>query len=281
MTVEFVAEDAARWSPTQGVVGGDGVGLYDGSAWPEFVPAPFKLPYPPVRLRREAPPGVTVTRHARRPGLLARLPRRSARQLVASAAALVLIMVAAPVLLAAAVAIKLTSRGPVLFRQDRTGLHRSVFTMFKFRTMHVDNDDTVQRKLMRDQLVAEEPPTGGQVGIYKLDNDPRVTRVGKVLRQFSVDELPQLWNVVRGEMSLVGPRPYVPWEAEFFPRDVEKRFSVRPGITGLWQVSGRSTLDYRTALNIDVYYAEHKSLWLDLKILAKTAVVVFDRSGTR
>jgi lipopolysaccharide/colanic/teichoic acid biosynthesis glycosyltransferase len=251
------------------------------------VPAPVRLPYPPLRLpqgfRSREPQAVAVTRHARRKrtGLLARLPRRSARQLIESAAAIALIVIFAPVLAATAIAIKITSRGPVLFRQDRTGLHRDVFTMFKFRTMYVDNDDTEQRRLMRDQLIADEPPTGGQPGIYKIAQDPRVTPLGRLLRQFSVDELPQLWNVVRGEMSLVGPRPYVPWEAEFFPREVEARFSVRPGMTGLWQVSGRSTLDYRTALNIDVYYAENKSLWLDLNILARTVVVVFDRSGTR
>ena len=150
--------------------------------------------------------------------------------------------------------------------------------MFKFRTMHVDNDDTEHRRLMRAQLTAERPPDGGAGGLYKLANDPRVTPIGGILRQFSIDELPQLLNVLRGEMSLVGPRPYVPWEAELFPPEVEKRFSVRPGMTGLWQVSGRSSIDYRTALNIDVFYTEHKSLWLDLRILARTAVVIFDRS---
>ena len=185
-----------------------------------------------------------------------------------------------PILVATAIAIKLTSRGPVLFRQERVGLHRQQFMIFKFRTMYVDNDDTEQRRLMREQLTAERPPEGGP-GIFKMSDDPRITPVGKFLRQTSIDELPQLWNVVRGEMSLVGPRPYVPWEAEFFPPEVEKRFSVRPGMTGLWQVSGRSTLDYRTALHIDVHYAENKSLWLDLRILLRTAFVVFDRSLTR
>ncbi|GGM57588.1 sugar transferase [Dactylosporangium sucinum] len=216
-----------------------------------------------------------------RRGLLRRLPRRSARQLVESVAALVLIVLFAPLLLATAVAVALTSRGPVLFRQDRVGLHREVFTMLKFRTMYVDNDDAEHRRLMRAQLTADEPPTGGEPGIYKLARDPRITPVGRFLRECSIDELPQLWNVVRGEMSLVGPRPYVPWEAAFFPPSAERRFAVRPGMTGLWQVSGRSTLDYRTALQIDVYYADHKSLWLDLRILARTAVVVFDRAASR
>ncbi len=293
MTVEFVAEGAHVWAPPQGAtVGGDTVGS-DGLSSPVFVPAPFRLPYPVVRLphpteaTREAEAAiadeVTVALRQRRglAALLARLPRRSARQLVEAAAAIGLIITFSPLLLATALAIKLTSRGPVLFRQDRSGLHRRVFQMYKFRTMYVDNDDTEQRRLMREQLVAKEPPTGGQPGIYKLAVDPRVTPVGRFLRQFSIDELPQLWNVVLGEMSLVGPRPYVPWEAEYFPPEVSQRFSVRPGMTGLWQVSGRSTLDYRTALNIDVYYVQNKSLWFDLRILARTAIVVFDRSGTR
>ncbi|WP_238007458.1 sugar transferase [Dactylosporangium sp. AC04546] len=209
------------------------------------------------------------------------LPRRSVRRLVESAAALGLIVLFAPLLLATAVAVKLTSRGPVLFRQERVGRRRAVFTMYKFRTMEVDNDDAEHRWLMREQLTADDPPTGGEPGLYKLARDPRITRIGRLLRQFSIDELPQLWNVVRGEMALVGPRPYVPWEVECFPDSVERRFSVRPGMTGLWQVSGRSTLDYRTALQIDVDYVDRRSLWLDLRILARTAVVVFDRSASR
>jgi lipopolysaccharide/colanic/teichoic acid biosynthesis glycosyltransferase len=201
--------------------------------------------------------------------------------LVESVAALTLLVIFFPLLVATAIAIKLTSRGPVLFRQARVGLHRQQFTIYKFRTMHVDNDDTEQRRLMREQLTAERPPDGGAPGFFKLANDPRVTPIGGFLRQFSIDELPQLLNVLRGEMSLVGPRPYVPWEAEFFPPDVEKRFRVRPGMTGLWQVSGRSTLDYRTALSIDAFYAENRSIWLDLRILARTTVIIFDRSSTK
>jgi lipopolysaccharide/colanic/teichoic acid biosynthesis glycosyltransferase len=291
LTVEFVAEGAPTWSlPQGGTVGGDGAGISNGVGITPFSSTSVDFRYPPVRLpqqpQRQAGQSQagwgtgSVTRHGRR-GLLGRLPRRSVRQLVESVAALGLIVLFSPLLLATAIAIKLTSRGPMLFRQDRTGLHREIFTMYKFRTMYTNNDDAEHRRLMREMLTADEAPTGGEPGIYKIARDPRVTPVGKILRQFSIDELPQLWNVVRGEMSLVGPRPYVPWEAEFFPRSAEKRFSVRPGMTGLWQVSGRSTVDYRTALQIDVHYAEHKSLWLDLRILARTAVVVFDRSGTR
>jgi len=235
---------------------------------------PFPFPYPPVRLRPAVPPKKQFSR------ILEKVPRRSFRQLVESLVAVVLIIVFSPILVATAIRLKLTSRGPVLFRQERVGLHRRPFLIYKFRTMYLDNDDTEQRRLMREQLTAKEPPAGGP-GIFKMHDDPRITPLGRFLRQTSVDELPQLLNVLRGEMSLVGPRPYVPWEAEHFPPDVEKRFSVRPGMTGLWQVSGRSTVDYRTALRIDVRYAETKSLWLDLRILARTAVVVFDRSLTR
>jgi len=203
------------------------------------------------------------------------------RQLVESAVALALLILFSPVLIATTIGIKLSSRGPVLFRQARVGWRRQHFTILKFRTMYADNDDSEHRQLMRAQLTAERPPHGGAPGIYKMASDSRVTPLGNFLRQMSIDELPQLWNVVTGEMSLVGPRPYVPWEAELFPPEVEKRFSVRPGMTGLWQVSGRSTVDYRTALALDVHYAETKSLWLDLRILARTALVVFDRSLTR
>jgi lipopolysaccharide/colanic/teichoic acid biosynthesis glycosyltransferase len=252
LTVEFVAEGV--WGPPH-------VGTTGGDAKVRYVPA------------HSANRGWSLAH--------VRLLSRSPGQYVESAVALALLVLFSPVLLLAVAAIKLTSGGPVLFRQPRVGLHLQHFDIFKFRTMYVDNDDTEHRRLMREQLIAEEPPNGGQHGIYKMVNDPRVTPVGRFLRQFSIDELPQLLNVVRGEMSLVGPRPYVPWEAELFPPAVEKRFGVRPGMTGLWQVSGRSTIDYRTALNIDVYYAENKSILLDLRILARTAVVIFDHSLTR
>ena len=259
----------------------NGADIAKGAGSVAFLPIP-EFRFPTVHLPQHSR-DVSVLpgpRHALT-AVLARVPRRSARQLIESAAAIALMLVFAPLLIVTALAIKLTSRGPVLFRQERVGLRRQPFTIFKFRTMYVDNDDSDHRRLMREQLTAEEPPDGGEAGIYKIANDPRVTPIGRFLRQFSIDELPQLLNVVRGEMSLVGPRPYVPWEADLFPPTVERRFGVRPGMTGLWQVSGRSSVDYRTALEIDVHYAIHKSLWLDLRILARTAVVIFDRSLTR
>jgi lipopolysaccharide/colanic/teichoic acid biosynthesis glycosyltransferase len=282
LTVEFVAENPAilgSQSVTQAA--GKAADIAKGTGSMAFLPvAEFR--FPTVHLPQNSR-DVSVIRQAphRLASIVVRLPRRSARQLIESAAAIVLMVLFAPMLIAVAIGIKLTSRGPVLFRQERVGLHRQPFTIFKFRTMYVDNDDSDHRRLMREQLTAERPPDGGEPGIYKIANDPRVTPIGGFLRQFSIDELPQLLNVVRGEMSLVGPRPYVPWEAELFPPQVEKRFSVRPGMTGLWQVSGRSRIDYLSALEIDVQYAHTKSLWLDLRILARTAVVIFDRSLTR
>gem|GEM_PF-1959198 len=283
LIAKFVTEESPVWSsPLPGTASGAGTDLREGSYAPSLHHVPAQFSYPTLQL----PPTSTHSRARTgprhlRPGFFARLPRRSARQIIESAAAIALLLIFLPLITAVAIAIKLTSRGPVLFRQERVGLHRQHFTIFKFRTMYVNNDDSEHRRLMREQLTAERPPDGGQPGIYKMAADSRVAPVGRFLRQTSIDELPQLWNVVRGEMSLVGPRPYVPWEAELFPPEVEKRFSVRPGMTGLWQVSGRSTLDYRTALSIDVHYAETKSLWLDLRILARTAVIVFDRSLTR
>jgi lipopolysaccharide/colanic/teichoic acid biosynthesis glycosyltransferase len=283
LTVDFVADGTPMWRPpNDGTTDNSADGSGERTGGTRLLADPLEFPFPVVDLpyaTRTRAFGARLRFAVRR--LLARVPRRSARQLVESAAALGLLAVLSPVFVAAAVAIKVTSRGPVFFRQPRVGLHREPFTIFKFRTMYVDNDDGEHRRLMREQLTAESPPDGGKPGIYKIVDDPRITPVGDFLRQFSIDELPQLWNVLRGEMSLVGPRPYVPWEAELFPADVEKRFGVRPGMTGLWQVSGRSTVDFRTALHIDVFYAEHKSLWLDLRILARTVVIIFDRSLTR
>jgi lipopolysaccharide/colanic/teichoic acid biosynthesis glycosyltransferase len=218
----------------------------------------------------------------RRPGrLLGVFPRRSLRQLVEAVAALCLLVVLSPLLAAVALAVKLTSPGPVLFRQERLGLHRGRFVILKFRTMTYDNDDAIHRAYVRQLLTADHAGDGGEQGVYKLVNDPRITSIGGFLRRTSIDELPQLWNVVRGEMSLVGPRPVLAWEADLFPPEAQRRFAARPGMTGLWQVSGRSTLDFKAALELDVVYVERKSLWLDLQIMWRTVGVVFNRTLAR
>jgi lipopolysaccharide/colanic/teichoic acid biosynthesis glycosyltransferase len=208
-------------------------------------------------------------------------PRRSPRQLVEGVAALVLLTLLSPLLLMVAIAVKWTSKGPILFRQERLGLHRSKFKIIKFRTMSNNNSDARHREFVKKMLTSNEDVDGGEQGVYKLVNDPRITPIGGFLRRTSIDELPQLWNVVRGEMSLVGPRPVLEWEADLFPPEAERRFAARPGLTGLWQVSGRSTLDFKAALELDVSYVERKSLWFDLAILWRTAAVVFNRSMAR
>jgi exopolysaccharide biosynthesis polyprenyl glycosylphosphotransferase len=185
--------------------------------------------------------------------------------------ALAVLIVLAPVLALTAAAIKLTSEGPVLFRQVRVGLGGRKFEMLKFRTMTVDAEQRLAA------LAEQNRHTGGT--LFKIPNDPRVTRVGRVLRKYSLDELPQLVNVLRGEMSLVGPRPSLPQEVANYPLDAHRRFCVRPGLTGLWQVSGRSDLDPEQSIHLDTHYVEQWSPSLDVRILAKTPKAVLSGDG--
>jgi lipopolysaccharide/colanic/teichoic acid biosynthesis glycosyltransferase len=186
-----------------------------------------------------------------------------------------LIILVAPLLLLLWLLVRLTSRGPALFRQERLGRERKPFTVLKFRTMHIGNDDRIHRDYVTRLLCADAAAPAGDSGLFKLNADPRVTRVGAWLRRSSLDELPQLINVLRGEMSLVGPRPVLPWEAQLFPEAYQRRFAVKPGITGLWQVSGRSRLSMQTALELDVEYVLRRSLALDLSILLRTGPALF------
>jgi exopolysaccharide biosynthesis polyprenyl glycosylphosphotransferase len=181
-----------------------------------------------------------------------------------------LIALAAPVWAVIALAVKLDSPGPVFYRDRRIGLAEREFGMFKFRSMYVD-------AAQRQSTLEQENEASGP--LFKIKNDPRVTRVGRVLRRYSIDELPQLLNVVRGEMSLVGPRPlplrdYV--QLEDWHR---KRYLVLPGMTGLWQVSGRIDLSFDDLVRLDFYYLENWSIWLDISILAKTLPAVVARRG--
>jgi lipopolysaccharide/colanic/teichoic acid biosynthesis glycosyltransferase len=176
-----------------------------------------------------------------------------------------------PVLLVVALLVRATSRGPVLFRQVRVGLDGRPFGMLKFRTMLAGADETVHREYVEKMLTDGVEP---QNGLYKLGADPRVTRVGAVLRRSSIDEMPQLLNVIRGEMSLVGPRPALPWEARMFPDWAAPRFSVRPGLTGMWQVSGRNRVTMIDGLRLDVDYVARRNIGLDLVILLRTVPAV-------
>jgi len=176
-----------------------------------------------------------------------------------------------PLLIVAAALIKLTSKGPALFRQARAGRGGRPFTMYKLRTMYEGADDDKELFRRFNSL-----PTGP---CFKIKDDPRVTRVGRWLRRSSIDELPQLWNVLKGEMALVGPRPLPLDEARADTPLRRLRMAVKPGITCLWQVSGRTEIPYDEWLALDVWYVRHRSLWLDLRILARTIPAVLSARG--
>ena len=190
--------------------------------------------------------------------------------------ALAMLLVLAPVMLAVALAIRIDSRGPVLFRQRRLGRGMAEFTVLKFRSMKATADSRRHRDYVTSLIAGDG---SGEGGLYKLAVDDRITGVGRILRKTSLDELPQLWNVVRGEMSLVGPRPVIAYEAEQYPEWYLGRFAVRPGLTGLWQVSGRNERTYEEMVRLDLEYAERRGLGLDLLILLKTVWVVLRRKG--
>jgi lipopolysaccharide/colanic/teichoic acid biosynthesis glycosyltransferase len=215
-----------------------------------------------------------LTRTVAHPRPASSLARRALD--VSVAGTVLLLMV--PVIAIAAIAVRLSSPGPVLFRQRRLGRHMEPFTVLKFRTMRADADSALHRDYVRS-LIGTQPPEDAPDNLYKLVIDPRVTRVGRFLRSWSLDEVPQLWNVLRGEMSLVGPRPVIEYEVEQYPDWYLRRFAVKPGLTGLWQVSGRNEKTYEEMVRYDIEYAERRSLWLDLRILARTALVVMRRQG--
>jgi exopolysaccharide biosynthesis polyprenyl glycosylphosphotransferase len=178
----------------------------------------------------------------------------------------------APLMLACAGLVKATSRGPVLFRQDRVGQSGRIFTLLKFRSMYADAE---ARKKELEGLNEMSGP------VFKMKNDPRVTPVGRWLRKFSLDELPQLWNVLVGDLSLVGPRPPTPDEVVRYERWQRRRLSVKPGVTCLWQVSGRNAIDFADWMKLDLTYIDNWSLKLDLKILLRTIPAVLFARGSR
>ena len=176
-----------------------------------------------------------------------------------------------PVFLGTAFMIKLEDRGPVFFKQVRAGKRGKLFFMHKFRSMVVDADK------MKDDLLSQNE-SGGV--IFKMKHDPRITRVGRIIRKLSIDELPQLWNVLKGDMSLVGPRPAIQREVADYGVADRQRLEVIPGITGMWQVSGRSELTFKEQVSLDVQYIENFSFWGDIKILLKTVpAVLFGRGA--
>lgn len=210
-----------------------------------------------------------------RTGLYAQWPQtiKRAMDIAVSLAALVAL---SPLMLITAIAVKLDSPGPIIFRQKRVGLNGRVFNFLKFRSMRHNNDPTIHKQYIESLIKSKQAAAVDKDGkpIYKIADDPRVTRFGRFIRKFSIDELPQLFNVLRGEMSLVGPRPPVPYEVEQYEDWHYKRLLIRPGITGMWQVGGRSRLSYDEMIRLDVQYIENWSLWLDIQILFKTVPVV-------
>jgi lipopolysaccharide/colanic/teichoic acid biosynthesis glycosyltransferase len=193
-------------------------------------------------------------------------PLRNALDRVAAGIALVLLV---PFLLLLALAIRVTSNGPALYGQERVGFGGRPFRMWKLRTMHADADE--RRADLSEAL--------GWPPLFKMVDDPRVTGVGRFLRRWSLDELPQLWNIVKGDMSLVGPRPCMPDEVAAYREGLARRFEVKPGITGLWQVSGRSTLSWEESVRLDLAYVADRSLGLDVRILCRTLPAVLRRDG--
>ncbi|WP_058555825.1 sugar transferase [Thiohalocapsa sp. ML1] len=188
--------------------------------------------------------------------------------IVASAVLLVLLM---PVFVGVALAIRLESPGAILFRQTRVGRWGKLFTMWKFRSMYADAE------ARKAALMAQNEMAGGVT--FKMKNDPRVTRVGRFIRKTSIDELPQLWNVLLGDMSLVGPRPPVPAEVDEYSLSDRRRLEVIPGITCIWQISGRSEIPFDQQVELDVQYIESQSFWTDLKILLKTVPALLFGTG--
>jgi len=190
-----------------------------------------------------------------------------------------LILIASPLMIAVAVAVRLDSHGPSLFRQRRLGYRQREFTLFKFRSMRNEADEKRHREYVAAQISGGDSGETGGENLYKLAVDDRITPVGRLIRRWSLDELPQLFNVVLGDMTLVGPRPAIPYEVESYPTWYLKRFAVKPGLTGLWQVSGRNERTYEEMVSLDIEYAGTRSFVGDLAILAKTPAAVLGRRG--
>jgi len=186
-----------------------------------------------------------------------------------------LLIILSPLLATIAALIKISSPGPIFYTHERIGRHGKKFKVIKFRSMVVNADKILEEYLAHNEKAREE-----WLATRKLKNDPRITRIGKFLRKYSLDELPQLWNVLKGEMSLVGPRPVARDElVQFYKKNTIYYILVRPGMTGLWQISGRSDTSYDERIRLDVHYVKNWSIFLDFKILLKTAQIVLLGKG--
>ncbi len=225
------------------------------------------LPGDPPRIHLEDLDGLPLLSVARAP---TNLPLLLTKRLLDVALAALLLAIGLPVILVIAMLIKASSTGSVFYRQTRCGLNGRRFTLYKFRTMVMDAEERRQELLHLNEM---DGPA------FKVRRDPRVTAFGRLLRKFSLDELPQLWNVIRGEMSLVGPRPPIPEEVAQYSRPQRRRLSMKPGLTCLWQISGRNNIDFDRWMELDLEYIDSWSPWLDLKILLRTIPVVLSGRG--
>ena len=225
-----------------------------------------------------------------------REPYYIAKRIFDFTVALGMLVILSPLMIIIAISIVLYSPGPIFFVQERVGAKRkrcnghtywqkSKFRCYKFRTMRIDSDTSLHQAYMRALIEDDQEKMaelqGQETKIRKLIRDPRITRPGKLLRKFSLDELPQFWNVLRGDMSLVGPRPAIPYEVELYKTWYLRRLEAQPGITGLQQVTARSTIDFDRQMRLDIQYVENQSLWLDLKIMLKTPFVVISTKGAQ
>ena len=176
------------------------------------------------------------------------------------------VIVLSPLFIIIAIIIKTTSKGPVFFSQKRVGKNGKEFDMYKFRSMVVNAEE------LKEKLAAQNEMSGP---MFKMKDDPRVTKVGKFIRKTSIDELPQLWNILKGDMSLVGPRPSLPKEVAHFEDWMYRRLEVKPGLTCYWQVSGRNNIDFEDWMKLDIKYVDERSTWIDIKLIFKTVGVLF------
>lgn len=191
------------------------------------------------------------------------------KRLLDIAICLGLLIVFGPIMVVAAIAIRVGSKGPIIFKQERIGLNGAPFTIYKFRTMRTDMTDDIHRKFMEKVIKKQIEKTGTQT-VFKMKNDPRITFIGKVLRKTSLDELPQIFNVLKGDMSIIGPRPPIAYEVALYTAHQRRRLEGLPGITGWWQVNGRNHTDFNTMVNLDIEYIEKRTLLMDLQIVFKT-----------
>jgi lipopolysaccharide/colanic/teichoic acid biosynthesis glycosyltransferase len=196
--------------------------------------------------------------------------------------ALMVLVILSPVMVIIALIIRIDSPGNPIFRQERVGRDGCTFFINKFRTMHIDNDDNEYRAYLGRYILENAPYQidENKQPIYKVINDARVTRFGAILRKTNLDELPQFFNILMGKMSLIGPRPDIPFAVDMYTKHHRKRLSVKPGITGLWQIYGRKNLSFEDMVRFDLEYIEKQSLLLDIKILWQTAGIILSRDGS-